>query len=208
VSAALIRLRAGLAYQGISLGVIALLAATALAVGDHLTRAPIAAAAARDLQASLTQVLPEGFADNDLLADVREVADAGGTRRVYRARRDGRVVGAVFQDAARGYAGEIVVLIGVDTAGRLLGVRVLRHSETPGLGDKIEAAKSRWIHAFAGRSLDDPGAAGWAVRKDGGMFDQFAGATITPRAVVRAVHAGLAFHAAHRAEINDVEDAK
>lgn len=204
----LVRLRAGLAYQGVSLGVIALLAATALAVADRLTREPIAAAAARDLQASLAQVLPEGFADNDLLADVRDVADTTGRRRVYRARRGGRVVGAVFQNAARGYAGDIVVLIGVDTAGTVLGVRVLRHSETPGLGDKIEAAKSRWIHAFAGRSLADPGAAGWAVRKDGGVFDQFAGATITPRAVVRAVHSGLGFFAEHRAEIIDAEDAK
>ncbi|CAM5584828.1 Ion-translocating oxidoreductase complex subunit G OS=Stutzerimonas stutzeri OX=316 GN=rnfG PE=3 SV=1 [Stutzerimonas stutzeri] len=85
--------------------------------------------------------------------------------------------------------------------GRLAGVRVLSHRETPGLGDKIELAKSDWIHAFAGKSLSDPDEAGWAVKKDRGDFDQFAGATITPRAVVGAVHRALQYFDAHKSEL-------
>jgi len=104
----------------------------------------------------------------------------------------------VFKVFGKGYGGEIVVLMAVDKAGTLLGARVLRHTETPGLGDKIEAAKSDWIDGFAGRKLDGTM---WAVKKDGGDFDQFAGATITPRAVVKAVKEGLETFARHRAEI-------
>jgi electron transport complex protein RnfG len=82
-------------------------------------------------------------------------------------------------------------------------VRVLKHSETPGLGDKIEPAKDDGIHAFDGKSLGDPAADKWAVKKDGGVFDQFAGATITPRAVVRAVKGGLELFARERAVMLD-----
>lgn len=195
------RLRAGLSYQGMSLGLMALLASAALALANDLTRGRIAAAEARDLQATLAQVLPAGFADNDMLADTLRIGAEGGGRLVYRARRSGRVVGAVFQNSARGYAADITVLVGVDAAGTLLGVRVVKHVETPGLGDKIEAGKSKWILAFDGKSLDKLSAAQWAVKKDGGVFDQFAGATITPRAVVKAVRGGLEFFAAHRDEI-------
>jgi len=89
----------------------------------------------------------------------------------------------------------------VDADGRILGVRVLKHSETPGLGDKIEITRHAWITSFDGKSLDDPPPAQWAVRKDGGIYDSFAGATITPRAVVRAVKGGLDYFAAHRRQI-------
>ncbi|MCB1647429.1 MAG: RnfABCDGE type electron transport complex subunit G, partial [Pseudomonadales bacterium] len=86
-----------------------------------------------------------------------------------------------------GYNGLIQLIMAVDLQGRVLGVRVTRHQETPGLGDKIEPQLSDWIHRFEGRSLEDPEVAGWTVRKNGGDFDQFTGATITPRAVVHAV---------------------
>ena len=85
--------------------------------------------------------------------------------------------------------------------GTLLAARVIKHQETPGLGDKIDVAKTRWIDGFAGKSLDSPPAERWAVKKDGGVFDQFAGATITPRAVVKAVKQGMQFYAQHREEI-------
>jgi electron transport complex protein RnfG len=88
--------------------------------------------------------------------------------------------------------------MGVSRDGQLLGVRVLSHRETPGLGDKIETAKDTWIHAFEGKSLASPAADKWAVKKDGGVFDQFSGATITPRAVVRAVKDGLELFARER----------
>ena len=190
-------LRDRLAYQGISLGLVALLASAALSLGNSLTGPAIAAAEARDLQTSLAQVLPEGSYDNELLQDTVVVDQV----TIYKARKGGAVTGAVFQMAARGYAGDIVVLMGVDARGTLLGARVIKHQETPGLGDKIELAKSKWIRDFEGKSLDDPKPEKWAVRKDGGVFDQFAGATITPRAVVKAVKSGLDFYAAHRQEI-------
>ncbi len=187
-------------YQAASLGAVALAASGALAVAHQFAGPAIERAEARDVAASLAQVLPEAFADNDLLADTVTVPGPDGAPLVvHRARKAGRVTGVVYQMEAKGYAGPIRLVMGVDRDGRVLGVRVTRHSETPGLGDKIEAHRNPWVHAFAGKSLDDPAPAGWAVRKDGGEFDQFAGATITPRAVVVAVRRGLEGFAAQRA---------
>jgi electron transport complex protein RnfG len=195
-------MREKLSYQGISLGTIALLTSAALAIANSATHDKIIEAEKRDLQASLTQVLPAGIADNDLLNDTVNIAAPDGNQvTVYRARKAGAVTAAVYKMSARGYAADIVVLIGVDTTGKMLGARVIKHSETPGLGDKIEIAKTKWILAFDGKSLGEPPPAKWAVKKDGGVFDQFAGATITPRAVVKAVKTGLEFFASHKAEI-------
>ena len=91
--------------------------------------------------------------------------------------------------------------MGIAADGKLLGVRVLAHKETPGLGDKIEVKKDPWVKSFDGKSLADPTSDKWAVKKDGGIFDQFAGATITPRAVVKAVKGGLDFYTEHRKKI-------
>ena len=194
--------REKLTYQPVSLGIIAMITSAALAFGNHATHTDILKAEERDLQASLAQVLPEGFADNDLLKDTLKIAGADGLPvTIYRARKAKKVTGAVFQVSGRGYAGEIVILIGIDNTGRMLGARVIKHIETPGLGDKIEVAKSRWILDFDGKSLGSPPADKWAVKKDGGAFDQFAGATITPRAVMKAVKGGLEFYAAHQQEI-------
>jgi len=118
---------------------------------------------------------------------------------VYRARKGGREIAVVFTVVAPdGYSGAIRMLVGIRADGRLAGVRVVAHRETPGLGDKVEAHKSDWIRDFDNRSLRDPKADGWAVKKDGGVFDQFTGATITPRAVVAAVHSALRYYATHR----------
>ena len=194
--------REKLTYQPVSLGIIAMITSAALAFGNHATHTDILKAEERDLQASLAQVLPEGFADNDLLKDTLKIAGADGLPvTIYRARKAKKVTGAVFQVSGRGYAGEIVILIGIDNTGRMLGARVIKHIETPGLGDKIEVAKSKWILDFDGKSLGTPPADKWAVKKDGGVFDQFAGATITPRAVMKAVKGGLEFYAAHQQEI-------
>ena len=193
-----------LAYQPLSLGFIALVTSLCLAVGNQMTRAAVLDAEQHDLQNSLQEVLPPGYADNNLLKDTVEITGADGKAvTVYRARKNGVVNGAVFQTSARGYAGDVVVLIGVDANGKMLAARVIRHQETPGLGDKIDFAKTRWIESFNGKSLADPPAEKWAVKKDGGVFDQFAGATITPRAVVKAVKQGLEFYGSHRAEILD-----
>ena len=93
------------------------------------------------------------------------------------------------------------MIMGVDREGNILGVRVLSHKETPGLGDKIEVAKSDWILKFATKSLDNVKPEQWAVKKDGGEFDQFSGATITPRKTVQAVHRGLQLFKAHQAQL-------
>ena len=191
-----------LAYQPISLSIVALLTSGALVLANQLTHPSILKAEAVDLQNSLAEVLPSGFADNDLLKDTVRLTDEDGKPVIiYRARQAGAIKGALFQTSARGYAGEVVVLIAVDISGTMIGARVVKHQETPGLGDKVDAAKSDWIHAFEGISLTSPPAEKWAVKKDGGVFDQFAGATITPRAVVKAVKHGMQFYASHRDEI-------
>jgi electron transport complex protein RnfG len=194
--------RHGVAYQASLLGVVTLVASAALALAAHHTRAPIAAAEARDLEASLSQVLPTDFSDNALATDTLLLTDAdGATVKVYRARKGAEVRGVIYQVTGKGYAGPIAIVMGVDRDGTILGVRVTKHTETPGLGDKVDAAKSDWILGFNGKSLAEPQPARWAVKKDGGEFDQFTGATITPRAVVKAVKQGLAFFASHRAEL-------
>jgi len=194
-------IRETLPYQPVLLGAIALLAGTALAWAFEATKVPIAAAEEKDMRMTLAQVLPGGFADNDLLRDVVELDGPKGKVTVHLAKHAGTPVGAVFKTAERGYAGDVTVLMAVDASGTVLGVRVLKHTETPGLGDKIETAKSRWIDGFAGKSLAGPAPAKWAVKKDGGVFDAFAGATVTPRAVVKAVKGGLDLFAAHRSDI-------
>jgi electron transport complex protein RnfG len=195
-------LRGKLSYQGILLGSVALITSAALAYAAHLTEADIKAAEAADLKQSLTQVLP-GTYENDLLKDAIKLAGKDGDVLVYRGRRAGKVEAVVYRVIGHGYAGNIICVMGVSREGKILGVRVIKHSETPGLGDKIEPAKSDWIHSFEAKWLGDPIAGKWAVKKDGGEFDQFAGATITPRGVVKAVKGGLEFFEENKAALLD-----
>jgi electron transport complex protein RnfG len=185
-------------YQAALLGGFAMVAAALLVMGDIATRDAIEQRRAEDLLASLSQVIPADLHDNDLLADSITLDTADGGLTVYRALRGLDVAGVAFETVGRGYAGPIRVLLGVDADGRVLGARVLSHAETPGLGDKIEVARDDWILSFDGKSLGEPPRERWAVRKDGGDFDQFSGATITPRAVVSAVKSGLELFAARR----------
>jgi len=178
-----------------------------LAGAYTLTRPAVAAAEQAEKLALISQVLPPGSFDNDLVRDARPLpVDALlGLKRpglAYAARKDGKATAVVLEAAARdGYSGEIRLLVGIHADGRIAGVRVTAHRETPGLGDYIEIAKNRWITQFDGRSLADTPAAQWKVRKDGGRFDYMAGATITPRAVVKATHKTLQYFAAHREEL-------
>ena len=179
------------------------LIATTLLAGVHLvTRERIAEQARTRALQRLAEVLPPELYDNDPLQDVIHVQDprlGPGPHRVHRGRLDGQPSAlALHALAPDGYAGPIALLIGIDVHGRVLGVRVLEHQETPGLGDPIETRRSDWIHGFAGRTLDDPPPERWTVRRDGGDFDQFTGATITPRAVALAIRRALEFHAAAR----------
>ncbi len=195
-------MREKLSYQGLLLGSVALLTTAALVFASRATEADIRAAELLDLKQSLAIVLP-GQYDNDITQDTLVLPGAAGDVTVYRARHAGKVDAVVYRVTGHGYAGAIVCVMGISREGKILGVRVLKHSETPGLGDKIEPAKTKWIFAFDGKSLGEPAAEEWAVKKDGGVFDQFAGATITPRAVVKAVKGGLEFFDKERAKLLD-----
>jgi Na+-translocating ferredoxin:NAD+ oxidoreductase subunit G len=190
-----------------TLAVAAAAAVGTVAMVHDITAPRIAANERAQRVARLAAVLGSAAYDNDLLSDVAYVRDSellGTDERlpVHRARLAGRPVAALIETVAPGgYAGAIRLLVAVDPSGRLLGVRVLQHRETPGLGDGIDERKSGWILRFAGRSLEDPAPARWKVRKDGGDFDQFTGATVTPRAVVGAVEDALIYFQAHRDEI-------
>jgi electron transport complex protein RnfG len=188
------------------LGLAGLLAALLLAGTWRLTREHIVAAEHRTQMAALEIVLPSARYDNDLMADrVQVQADAWlglAPATVHRARLAGKPSALVLEvSAPDGYAGPIRLLVAVAQDGRVLGVRVTGHQETPGLGDDIDVQRSDWITRFTGRALGDPPADQWAVRRDGGQFDQFAGATVTPRAVVRAVKRCLEFVARHGDEL-------
>lgn len=185
------------------LGLASVLGVGLVAWVHSQTGARIAANERAVLQSALEELVPAGSFDNDPLTDTMAVEDALLDPRrpvtVYRARRRGRPVAAVLSPVAPdGYNGTIKLLVAVRADGVLTGVRVVDHRETPGLGDPIDLDKSNWVVGFKGRSLDNPPAARWKVKKDGGDFDQFAGATVTPRAVVKAVKQSLAFYAQNR----------
>ena len=176
-------------YHSMLVGGTALLATVLLAAGDLSTREAIAMRKAEDLQAMLTQVIPSDIYDNNLLSDKFELAE----KEIYQARMESKVSAVAFEVFEPGYSGVITLIMSVSSEGKLLGVRVISHTETPGLGDKMETARSNWILSFDGRSLNKENEKNWAVKKDGGEFDQFTGATITPRAIIKAVKGGLVF---------------
>lgn len=189
-------------YHGILLGLFSLIAGGLLAWGYLGTKDAIAARANDDLQASLNQVVPTTLYDNTPVTDTVELKRGDGTPvTVYRARQKGQVTAVAFEIAETGYSGVIRLMIGIDTDGKILGVRVISHSETPGLGDKMELSKTKWILGFDRLSLGNPPLEQWKVKKDGGRFDQFTGATITPRAVVKAIREGLEFYSSQREHI-------
>lgn len=181
-------------YPAILLGLLSLLAAGLLGGGNLSTREEIKRRLEEDLRISIAQVVPEDLHDNNLIQSSFVMNGPGGLPTViYQGMRNGKITAVAYSVISYGYSGKIDTIMAVDPEGKILGVRVLSHTETPGLGDKIEASKSDWVLGFSGLSLDAPPAEQWAVKKDGGHFDQFSGATITPRAVVKAVKSGLDF---------------
>jgi len=189
-------------YQAGLLGGFSTLAAALLMLGYNSTHAPIAQRQAEDLLESLSQVLPDSLHDNNLLDNAIIIDDkTGKPLTIYRAMKAQHITGFAYRAIAQGYAGAIDLMLGVRPDGELIGVRVLAHAETPGLGDKIETEKSNWILGFNDRSLSNTSESEWHVKKDGGRFDQFSGATITPRGVVKAIHEGLMFFTQHRDEL-------
>ncbi len=194
--------RQRIGYQAGLLGGFATLAATLLVAGNLVTQGPIAENQRRDLIRSLERVIPAEIHDNQLLdAPLTVTGPAGQEMTVYRAIQGETVTGLAYKVAGNGYAGPIHIIMGVKRTGEVLGVRVLAHAETPGLGDKIEVERDDWILSFDGLRLGEPPESEWAVKKDGGRFDQFTGATITPRAVVNAVKDGLEFFEANKGQL-------
>lgn len=197
-----------------SMGIAALILAGFATIGTILvavtytgTKDIIAEAQRVALEASLNQLVPADRYDNQVVEDRIEVIAPQwlGTDQpvtVYRARKNNQPV-ALFATptAPDGYSGPIQLLIGVYADGALAGVRVLAHKETPGLGDGIDEKRSPWILTFTGKSLENPRPEVWKVKKDGGVFDQFTGATITPRAVVKATRQFLDYVRTHREQL-------
>ncbi|MEE4250475.1 MAG: electron transport complex subunit RsxG [Alcanivoracaceae bacterium] len=191
-------MRQAITRNALVLSLFAIGTAAMLALTNNSTLPQIQCNRELALQNSLLEVIPADRFDNVLLADSVTVNDpllGRGEHTIYRARMDGAASGLVVQATAPdGYGGAIRLLIGVDETGSLTGVRMIPpHNETPGLGDNIDIRKSDWITGFNGKSLGNTDDKDWAVRKDGGKFDAFTGATITPRAVVGAVHRALKY---------------
>ena len=186
--------------SGAFLWLFAVAGTTLVALTEYSTSEAIAENERQLLLRNLYALLPPDELDNDIASDTVKLPPSAllGTEAesvAYRARRNGEPVAVVFNSVApNGYSGRIHLLVGVYVDGSLAGVRVVKHAETPGLGDAIEARKSDWIHDFDGKSLGNPDVDGWRVKRDGGEFDQLTGATITPRAVVEAVRDTLLYY--------------
>lgn len=180
-----------------------------LSAAYQWTKPAIEASAAEEKMKLVDEVLPRSEYDNNLLQDTRTLpatpelglAEAS---TVYLARKGGQPVAAVFEAVAPdGYAGKVRLILAVRANGEVAGVRVTQHKETPGLGDYVEVKKDKnkarpWITQFTGLSLAQVSDREWKVKKDGGRFDYYAGATVTPRAVTKAVLKAVQWADAHR----------
>jgi electron transport complex protein RnfG len=179
------------------LTVIGAVCAAVMAFVDQKTKEPIQKSQSAEKMDAVKVVIPPS--DNDLMKD--SIVFGGGTpdsMRFFRGMKEGKIVGAAFAlTATGGYSGNIEILVGVDTAGAITGLEILKHAETPGLGSKIATPEFRG--QFTGKSIKNP--AQWAVLKDGGTFKQITGATISSRAVTSAIARGLESLEAHKAEV-------
>jgi electron transport complex protein RnfG len=179
--------------------IFSLVASAALSISYFLTKTPIEESDARAKRMFLNQVVPSNLYDNNLVKDTisAEPNPLIGNKKnidIYRAKKNNQVIAVIIETIAPdGYSGEIKTLVGVDQKDKILGVRVITHKETPGLGDYIEVDKSHWIKNFDLKSLGEIGEKEWAVKKDGGDFDYVTGATITSRAVVKSTYKSLLY---------------
>lgn len=193
--------------SGLFLWLFAVAGTGFVAVTENLAREAIVENERRVLLRNLHALLPASKLDNDLIADTLVIQSSRllGTEdasQVYRARLQGEPVAAIFNSIApNGYSGKIHLLVGVYHDGSIAGVRAVKHSETPGLGDAVDVQKSDWVLGFNGKSLENPTRAQWLVKRDKGVYDQFTGATITPRAIVQAVKNTLLYYEQHAEEL-------
>jgi electron transport complex protein RnfG len=186
---------------------------TAFLSGAYIwTKPALEASAAEEKMKLISEVLPRSAYDNDLLKDTLEIAPStvlglDETSTVYRARKGGQASALVLEAVAPdGYSGKIRLLVAIHLDGTLAGVRVTQHKETPGLGDYIEPKKDKnkarpWITQFNGLSLATVSDREWKVKKDGGRFDSVVGATVTPRAVIKAVRKATQYVAENREQL-------
>lgn len=179
--------------------IFSLAASTALSISYFITKSPIDESDAKAKRIFLNQVIPADLYDNNLVKDIISIEPSPllGNKKnidVYRAKKNNRVIAVIIESVAPdGYSGEIKTLVGIDHEDKILGVRVIAHKETPGLGDYIEIDKSQWIKNFDLKSLDKASEKQWTVKKDGGDFDYISGATITPRAVIKSTYKCLLY---------------
>lgn len=189
------------------LAAFSLVGTALLALTFSATKDNIAASEKKAKLALISQILPATLYDNDVIQDAAMLPPApelglAEPSLVYRALKDGQPSAVVLEAVAPdGYAGKIKLLIAIRENGDISGVRVVSHKETPGLGDYIEIARSDWIRQFDGTSLEKLADKQWKVKKDGGQFEYMAGATITPRAMVKAVHKALGYFSANRERV-------
>ncbi|ENY70300.1 electron transport complex subunit RsxG [Aeromonas diversa] len=189
--------------NGLILGGFALVCTAVVALTNQLTAERIEHQHQQEKLSTLSALLPAGTYDNDLVASCRlltsrEFLGSAKPMPLYVAKQGQQISGYALETVAPdGYSGAIRLIVGFTPGGQVTAVRTLAHNETPGLGDKIDLKKSNWIESFRGRVLTRENESRWAVKKDGGDFDAFTGATITPRAVVKAVKRVLELNAHH-----------
>jgi electron transport complex protein RnfG len=182
---------------GLMLAVFAIGSSGLVVITENATRDKIVENERQALLNAINVLITSNEYNNDILSDTIEIKpnkqlSTTKPTTVYRARKNEQPVAAIFTVVApNGYNGKIKLLVGVYQTRTLAGVRVISHKETPGLGDKIDERKADWISQFSGLGLNNPEPSQWAVKKDGGQFDQFTGATITPRAVIQAIKNAL-----------------
>lgn len=197
----------GVLRNGVTLAVIAAICTAMVALTYRLTAERIVENEQAWLEQSLTPALSglffdSGVTESRIIVPPPHELPGKEAAIIYRIFAEGEPVAALFVVSARdGYAGPIRMLVGIDMEGVLTGVHVLEHRETPGLGDRVESTKSDWVKQFVGRSLVNPESSGWAIKGDGGQFDQLTGASVTPRAIVKATQSTLLYFDAHREEI-------
>lgn len=192
-------MRGAITKNGLLLGVFAMVTTAIIAATQLSTKDRIAEQFRLAKEKALLEIVPRERHDNQLLDSTVEVSGEllgySEPRTAFIARVQNAPIGIILPAVAPdGYSGKIELLVGINTDGSVAGVRIVKHAETPGLGDKVELRKSDWVLSFNGKSIGQPSASGWAVKKDKGEFDQFTGATITPRAVTRAVFNALQYY--------------
>ena len=194
-------------HSALNLLFFAVLGTLVLSSTYLLTHDTIEASVAKEKLKLIAQIVPQSLYDNDIVQDTftlppDELLGTDETSVAYRANLRGEPSAVVLQPIAPdGYSGKIFMIIAIRSTGEVSGVRVLSHHETPGLGDYIEVAKNPWIKQFDGQSQAKLKDTDWKVKKDGGTFDSMAGATISPRAVVKAVHKAVEYFALHRDQL-------